>query len=393
MAKDKKGNNLGKGITQRKDGRYWVRVKGIPDAYRNSLKEAQDYLADQRYRQRNGLPLLSGKAAEKAEMTVDEFLEEWLGDELSCNTISPNTARHRRGCYETGIKPVMAKKAIAAVTDEDCRTVISRMCKAKTRNGEPYCYETIRKVYSVMRCLFSAAVQRHKITVSPVPKIQIKEREVDANASRKLVISEEECARLFKALRRSSYLYQIMLASETGMRPGELAALRYSDIDFDHGIINVERNFQYGRVYGADGRKCDWFLQPPKTKNGIRKIPMTDKCRGILKDIFEFRQYCPKPEKPLFEDLMFLTRNGTPVPSRCINEVLEKACAQAGVERITMYTFRHNFATRCYLAGVDDLTVQKIMGHAPGSAVTHQTYTHPDGEHYMKEIGKLNTTK
>ena len=297
MGKNLQGKKLDKGITQRADGRFHVRVKGIPPAYRNTYQEATNYLEDQKYRLRNHLPLLSGKATGKhtteVEQNVDEFFCDWLNNALACGKISQTTYINHLSAYNVGIKPLIGSKRLADVTDMDCRKVIDRKQQTVNKKGKPYKRSTIKKMYSLMKQMFADAVNMHKIAISPVPDIRLNERDIDKEADRKLTLSDSEAEKLFHELEYSQYLPLILLAYETGMRPGELLALRYKDIDLEKKYIYVRQSIQ--RV----GK--DWRVKPPKTRQSNRTIPMTERCKKAFVQIMQMKSFYPRPAKPEFD--------------------------------------------------------------------------------------------
>ena len=392
MGKDIHGNDCGKGISQRADGRYYVRIKGIPPAYRDTLRDAQAYRDDQLYRQRNGLPLMSGRRQEKAEITVDEYFFRWITDEYDCGNIRRNTYRARANYYTSGIQPVIGRKLLSAVSRDDCRKVMKYLNAATSKRGRPYKHNTKRAIYGTLVLLMDAAADQEIIPKSPVPR---KQRFVDQSAEQrgddpvwKRALTNQELSRLFVQLRKSSYRLLAMLAWVTGMRAGELAALRYTDIDLVHGVIHVRRNAQYGRM--AEERSS-WLIEPPKTDAGERDVPIWADCRRVLDEIFALRPYAPHPANPAYADLVFLTRNGRPMQASNVYTALSLASERAGIERVTMHTFRHTFVTNCRRAGMEELIIQRIVGHVEGSDVTANTYTHLSIEDCREALGKLNS--
>lgn len=391
MGKDIHGNDCGKGISQRADGRYYVRIKGIPPAYRDTLRDAQAYRDDQLYRQRNGLPLLSGRRRERTEITVDEFFHQWITDEIECGNVRRSTYGNRISYYNAGIKPVIGHKLLSSVTRDDCKAIVKRINTTNSRFGRPYKHNSKRAIFATLRELFESALDQELIQKSPVPH---KQRFIDQSAEQrgekppwKRALNNVELAKLFSQLLRSSYRLLILLAWTTGMRIGELSALRYSDVDLENGIIHVGRNVQYGRT---KGNKSSWLVQPPKTDSGERDVPIWNDCRRVLEEIFALREFAPKPADPAFEGMMFLTKHGRPIPESNVYAALVKASDRAGIARVTMHTFRHTFVTNCRRAGMDELVIQRIVGHAEGSEVTSDTYTHLSFQDCQIELKKLN---
>ena len=113
-----------------------------------------------------------------------------------------------------------------------------------------------------------------------------------------------------------------------------------------------------------------------KTSSGQRDIPMTQTAYDLLMGIK--RQQAVKKNRIIqfeFADHVFLNRNGKLLPNSNYDRYLEKICDKSGIERISMHTLRHTFATRCIESGMKPKTLQKILGHA-NISMTMDLYAH-----------------
>ena len=89
-----------------------------------------------------------------------------------------------------------------------------------------------------------------------------------------------------------------------------------------------------------------------------------------------------------FSDHIFLNRNGRLIPNSNYDRYLEKICDKTGIEKISMHTLRHTFATRCIESGMKPKTLQKILGHA-NISMTMDLYVHVTEDEKEKEMQKF----
>jgi len=140
----------------------------------------------------------------------------------------------------------------------------------------------------------------------------------------------------------------------TGLRRGELQAIRWSEVDLASGVIRVERSWDQ-----KDG------LVEPKSAAGYRRVPIP----AVLRD------YLMRERMTRQGDLVFGREDGTPFNPRTISRRAERAWKAAGVQAVTLHECRHTFATLMIAAGVNGKALQTFMGHS-SITVTLDRYGH-----------------
>jgi integrase len=144
------------------------------------------------------------------------------------------------------------------------------------------------------------------------------------------------------ALERPFYL----TAAMTGLRQGELIALRWKDVDWKASLIRVRRNYTRGR-FGT-----------PKTKRSSRSVPMPERVAAVLKGHFKRSEYTGA------DDLVFChPETGGPFDASKMRKRFKDAIKAAGVRSIRFHDLRHTFGTRMAAAGAPLRTIQEWMGH------------------------------
>jgi integrase len=137
-----------------------------------------------------------------------------------------------------------------------------------------------------------------------------------------------------------------LTAAMTGMRQGELIALRWLDVDGQASRIRVRRNFTRQR-FGT-----------PKSKRSSRSVPMTKRVAA------ELRAHRKRSAYPNDEDLVFChPETGNPLDASKVRERFYGALERAGLRRLRFHDLRHTFGTHCASAGVPLRTLQEWLGH------------------------------
>lgn len=170
----------------------------------------------------------------------------------------------------------------------------------------------------------------------------------------------------------------IYICLSTGMRIGEVCALKWSDIDLGTETIHVNRTIE--RIYIIDGEKrhTELVMGTPKTKNSIREIPISKELMKLI-----------RPLKKLMNDGYFvLTNEAKPTEPRTYRNYYKQLLKQLGIPDLKFHGLRHSFATRCIESQCDYKTVSVILGHA-NISTTLNLYVHPNMEQKKKCINKM----
>ena len=170
----------------------------------------------------------------------------------------------------------------------------------------------------------------------------------------------------------------IFLCLSTGLRIGEICALKWGDIDMKEETVRIRRTI--ARIYVTDGRcrHTELMIGPPKTKHSVRDIPMG---RDLLRLV--------RPMKKCMGDECYVLTNGLrPLEPRTYCNYYKRLLRSIGVPPLRFHGLRHSFATRCIESQCDYKTVSDILGHASIST-TLNLYVHPNMEQKKKCIDKM----
>lgn len=154
---------------------------------------------------------------------------------------------------------------------------------------------------------------------------------------------------------KNSFYYNVFrLAINTGMRAGEIGALRITDIKNDMIYVNrtVTRNEIGQYILGAEA----------KTEAGRRVIPMNEQIKEIINNQKRNNQILHNRETT-FDNLLFESREGGLLVATPIDRAIKKICQKISIDSFSMHSFRSTFATRCIENGMNPKTLQEILGH------------------------------
>ena len=170
----------------------------------------------------------------------------------------------------------------------------------------------------------------------------------------------------------------IYISLSTGLRIGEICALKWSDINVADGTITVSRTIE--RIYIIEGEKkhTELIINTPKTKNSCRKIPMSKELLAMIKPL----------KKVVNEDFYVLTNDERPTEPRTYRNYYNGLMVKLDIPKLKYHGLRHSFATRCIEAGCDYKTVSVLLGHS-NISTTLNLYVHPNMEQKKRCITKM----
>ena len=170
----------------------------------------------------------------------------------------------------------------------------------------------------------------------------------------------------------------IYISLSTGLRIGEICALKWSDINVTDGTITVSRTIE--RIYIIEGEKkhTELIINTPKTKNSCREIPMSKELLTMIKPL----------KKVVNDDFYVLTNDERPTEPRTYRNHYNGLMTKLDIPKLKYHGLRHSFATRCIEAGCDYKTVSVLLGHS-NISTTLNLYVHPNMEQKKRCITKM----
>lgn len=387
MGKDLQGKELGNGILQKKDGRYEARYvdrfgKRVSVSGRD-LKTVKKKYNEALYENEKELNL-------RKNIKLDAWYEQWM-QVYKFDIIRENSKSYYNQIYKKHISPYIGNFYLKDIQQLDIKKIIKNLDK------KGYGFETKNKIRILMSDIFNKAIINEYVSKNPAKGITVKRNEEKEIK----VLSTEEQTIFFDCCKGTFYDNLYITAVSTGMRIGELAALRWSDIDWDKKLIHVTRTLVYQK-YEGDSKK-EFHFEPPKTNTSKRDVPINKQCEIALKKQYMQKlvvsDKAPKSKKPSeeYRELLFTTKYDTPINSQIICDAIKRIVDEIKLTRdyvdemelFSAHCFRHTFATRCFEAGIQPKTVQKYLGHAT-LQMTMDLYTSVMPKYLTDEMEKVS---
>ena len=380
MGKDLNGKELGNGICQRKNGKYCARYV---DRFGKRKTIYDDKISEIRKKLALAIAENENHISVKENITLDKWFGYWI-DVYKKKSVRPNTLREYTHIYNKSISPYIGNYNINSITKSVIQNLIA---KADDRG---YGYERQNKIKIILSDMFSKAMDDEFLAKNPAKSVRIYgKKKISAKA-----LSKDEQEIFFECCAGTFYDNLFNVAVNTGLRPGELFALTEKDINLEEGYIDVNKTLVYQKYLDDD---CKVFhVEPPKTCQSYRKVPMNSLCRKYIeRQIRQKNVICNKRPKEK-NDYLFTTKFNTPLNSQIYSDAIKavidminvsKSCDEE-MEYFSGHTFRHTFATRCFEAGVSPKVVQSYLGHAT-LQMTMDLYTHVMPEKLSSDIERI----
>lgn len=366
MGKDLKGKELGVGITQQKNGLYSARFVDKFGKRRQKrfkkLQECRQWIADATYVDEHSNIL------QATDIMVDAWFEYWI--DIKKKTVRPNTVRNYTERYNRNIKKIIGKMLLSEVKPLHCQKIFNDMA------DENYRTTTIYQTRIALFNMLEFAKENDVIRYNPCKK-SVKS-DMGKPSQKKEALTKDIQKVFLEYASGQSYENQYRFILQTGLRTGELVALKWEDIDFQNKTLKIQRSMEYRYSVG------EWKIGEPKSKSGYRTIPLTDEAIDILKRQKEKNKKI-KVIPMEWSAVVFLCRKGTPIKNSTYDTALFKICEKTGIPRFSMHVLRHTFATRCIEGGMKPKTLQIILGHS-NIGITMNLYVHTTEEEKLKEI-------
>jgi len=352
----------GENIYKRKDGRYegrYVIGRTADGRTRFGYVYRRKYAAVRAALMRKKLQLLDNAGADSpATLTLETWMARWLTGDVQWR-VKPSTyqtyQRHWR-CY---LQPALGCFDVAVITADDVRAMLEAMRERKLATG------TMRSALRLLSAAMRAAQAEGLICRNPCAKVHLPAAE--AQEARVLTCAEQ------KQLCQSADV-SALLSLYTGLRLGEVCALKWQDVNWRSGTLCVKRTVQ--RLQQRTGGTA-LQVGTPKSARSVRVIPLPDFLVAALR---RMQETSTSP--------FVFGKGDEPAEPRTIQRRFARTAGRLGLTGAHFHTLRHSFATRLMELGVDVKTVSVLLGHS-SAKTTLDLYAHSLTEHQRAAIQKL----
>lgn len=302
----------------------------------------------------------------KVQRLLAEYAREWLESERE--SLKEASFVKYDNVLTKHIIPLLGDALPAQLNDEAAERF------TQTLNARGLAPKTVRDILTVLRSVLKYAASRG----CAVPTIIFKAPREPRRDMRILSAAEQRRLTLYLTNELDDCKFGILLALLTGMRIGEICALRWGSISLDERTVRVTETMQRLKNIDGGAQRTHVVIGTPKSESSRRVIPMTDFAAELCR---RMGRHAP--------DAFVLTGNGHYMEPRVLQYRLEKYTAACGLKGVHFHTLRHTFATRCVEVGFELKALSEILGHST-TAVTLERYIHPTLEMKRRDIKKLS---
>lgn len=359
----RRSNGAGSVYRRKSDGK-WVGSVTLDNGtrkvfYGKTKKEVEDRVNKAVYEQQQGTFIAT------SQQTVGQFLTDWL-DNTHQRRIRPRTYERYREALELHIIPALGRYQLQKLTAQHVQSFYAK------KESEGLAPATIRYYHSVLHNALNTAVKwglvtRNVCTLTSPPRRERHEMQT---------LSLEQAQKLIDSLNGHKWEALFKLAIATGLRRGEILALKWQDIDFEAGTLQVRRILS--RVPTKTPNRQHVYVEAePKTKRSRRSVVIASfalealrKHRSIqLEDQRKAGKYWQE------HDYIFCTSTGNHLSPNYVVDVLKKLLQRAELPNIRFHDLRHSAATLLFKMNVHPKIVQELLGHS-NISITLDIYSH-----------------
>jgi integrase len=356
MARSRRRTRGEGSVFQRKDG-YWVVQIELGDGKRKQyyLKTQKEAVEKLRKAQRE---LEQGTLVTGPQQTVKQYLEYWL-EEVHKPGLKVSTYVKYRKLINSYIIPALGHLKLEKLTPQHVKSLYNQ----KAKDG--LSAKTIISIHGVLHKALDNAVlwnlaSRNVCDVVSPPRLVKPE---------KRSLTMEQAHRLLESVRGHRLEMLLTLALTTGLRRGEMLALRWADVDLERRTVTIKRTVDYIPRYG-------YVENEQKTEAGRRVVLLPSFVVEMLKQHRVEQLEARLKAGGAWEDrdLVFTDLSGGYFNPRYLEKLMRKVVAEAGLPHITLHGLRHSAATLLLSMGVPLKVIQEILGHSSYS-ITADIYT------------------
>jgi integrase len=359
-------------IYQRKDGRWAASItlenRKRKTFYGKTRKEVQEKLKVALHEQQQGTLVT------EPHQTLNQFLEHWL-EEVHKLTIRPRTYTRYRELIALHILPVLGQFQLQKLTPQHIQSFYAQKSK------EGLSASVVNGMHAILHKALDKAVQWNLIarnvcdSVSPPRRQRHEVQPLTVKQSQQFLVSAK--GHRFEAL--------YVLALATGMRRGELLALKWQDINLADRTLQVRRTVSAVRGEGL-------VEAEPKTARSRRSIVLLPIAIEVLKrhQVTQVEAKRKAGSRWIERDLVFCTSNGYYFNDRAILYPFKRFLQEAELPVIRFHDLRHSAATLLLGMGIHPKVVQEMLGHSQIS-ITMDIYSHVMPTMQRDAAEKLNT--
>ena len=363
----------GENIYKRKDGRWEGRyIKGKNSegratyryVYSKTYNEVKEKLSKAK------LDCQVFFLSENSKSTFSEFAIQWL--ESVNKNCKLSTYVKYRNTINKHILPILGKYQLHQIETKE----INAFCYEKLQN-DTLSPKTIKDMLSIIKLIIKFAGNFGVPCNCNFESISIKTNKCTVKG---LTTIQSEKIKEFLTNNVNYVNVGILISFYTGVRIGELCALKFNDISFETDTMHIDKTMQRIQNFKGNAKKTDVIISSPKSECSIREIPVPHFIIDLIikNNLYKKDAYLLTGETNRF------------IEPRTLENKFNKIASICNVENVTFHMIRHTFASNCIEAGVDAKSLSEILGHSNVN-ITLNRYVHSSMQIKRMNMEKLYT--
>ena len=294
------------------------------------------------------------------------YIKTWAAG-VKKNQIKPASYGRLLSTIDIYIVPLIGHHQIGSLTADIIQSeLINKLRDEPNKStGNPNSYSTIKKVYDYTNACLKYAVRNGVIFRNPCDMVTMVQKKLLPPKEKRFLTDEEMVAfRDVCRSHRSKYGWALEFMMYTGLRKGEMLALKKECVHLDKKYIYICRTIT--KKFDSDAKNGKDFLQESTKSDKPRKVPLPDIAVELIRPYYNA---CPEGGFVVGGKHEF-------VQAQYFGRCYIAACKAAGIENPQgIHTLRHTYASKLFRAGADVKTVSELLGHSSVS-FTYNTYIH-----------------
>lgn len=309
----------------------------------------------------------NGEFLDAGRIRLSDFCPQYL--EIASGFLSPTTYVAYERIIQQYILPVLGHFRLSEIRPFHVQMFIQQLqAPGQGRHKEVLSSNSVRRYFVVLQSILGRAFKLGMISSNPADSERI---ELPASDCTKTdIFTQEEAAEMLQCLEKEPMQYQLLvhLAILTGCRRGELVALTWEDIDFEHGIITISKS-----NYQLAGGKVE--TKAPKTRGSIRQVSIPSYCIEML---LQYKK--EQPQSSQENHWIFTKEDGSPMRPQRATRWFTQFLQRNGLRHRKFHALRHTSATLLLLNGTNIKTVAARLGHMQLSTTNRYVHNISDAD-------------
>lgn len=296
-------------------------------------------------------------------LSFKTLTEQWLDTKKA--KIKASTRQKYLSVYNKHIDPIIGNDKLSEITSDSVNEILINLCESESISSS---------LFNIVRYLLNS-ILKYGVQAGYIRNVEITVESAQQNKNTIQILNDSQIKLIVKKINNSinpAHL-GIVISLYTGMRLGEVCALKRANIDFENDIIHVHQTVQ--RLSDNFG-KTTLIVDAPKSKSSYRDIPIIPYLLMIFKK-YGIDKYS--------DEKYILNNRDIPYEPRTLQYGFSRFIQECELTELHYHCLRHTFATNCIRAGMEMKTLSEILGHS-NVGITMNIYVHSDIEQKKQQM-------